>query len=292
MYSYKQTPLEAAQASLAVALQSGIPHEADAAFVKEDRAAQFARIVSSRWPTIHFMGVWDTVASVIVPSTGIVPYFRLEELPFTLSNPSVRIFRHALSIDERRRMFRPLQWQEPQIFMHNRFSATNNSEPQDTKQVWFAGVHGDIGGGYPESQSCTSKFPLIWMIEEAVKHGLSVDPRTVNHLAWGFARKGSPFTYVEPDFTRGLHDSMSPAWRLLEPIPKGDKYREWPRHKSLFGFYIPNAEPRLIHENARIHESVIERQASGGEYRPINMPAAYTVEPLSPRPRGQTESDA
>ena len=32
----------------------------------------------------------------------------------------------------------------------NRFSATNNSEPQDILQVWFAGVHSDIGGGYPE----------------------------------------------------------------------------------------------------------------------------------------------
>ena len=34
---------------------------------KDDQAAQFARIVSARWPTIRFMGVWDTVASVIVP---------------------------------------------------------------------------------------------------------------------------------------------------------------------------------------------------------------------------------
>ena len=279
--AYKQTPLEAAKASLAAALQSGSQNEADAAFAKEDRAAQFARIVSSRWPTIHFVGVWDTVASVIVPSKGIVPRFRLEELPFTHSNPSVRVFRHALSIDERRRMFRPLRWDDPQIFMHNRFSATNNSEVQDIKQVWFAGVHADIGGGYPESESWISKYPLIWMIEEAVAHGLRIDPRTVNHLAWGEARKGSPFTYVKPDFARTLHNSMSLGWRTLEPIPKEDKYKEWQCRKSLLGFYIPNSEPRFIPENSLIHESAIKRTETAIGYRPINLPNAYAVELMS-----------
>ncbi|MFX8414320.1 DUF2235 domain-containing protein, partial [Acinetobacter baumannii] len=82
-------------------------------------------------------------------------------------------------------MFRLDTWDEPQTFMHNRFSATNNAEPQDAQQVWFSGVHADIGGGYPEVESGLSKFPLIWMIDEAVKHGLAVDPRTVNQLAWG-----------------------------------------------------------------------------------------------------------
>ena len=37
--------------------------------------------------------------------------------------------------------------------MHNRFSKTNNEEPQDALQVWFAGVHSDVGGGYPEKES-------------------------------------------------------------------------------------------------------------------------------------------
>jgi Uncharacterized alpha/beta hydrolase domain (DUF2235) len=37
--------------------------------------------------------------------------------------------------------------------LSNRFSETNNATPQDALQVWFAGVHGDIGGGYPEKDS-------------------------------------------------------------------------------------------------------------------------------------------
>ena len=40
----------------------------------------------------------------------------LEELAFTLQNPSVKTFRQAISIDERRRMFRLKKWDEPQTF--------------------------------------------------------------------------------------------------------------------------------------------------------------------------------
>ncbi len=157
---------------------------------RDDRASQFARIVSTRWPTIKFVGVWDTVASVIVPRPDRFYAFSLQKLAFTQLNPSVRVFRQAIAIDERRRMFRLEPWKEPQTFMRNRFSATNNSEPQDSLQVWFAGVHADIGGGYPEKESGLSKFPLLWMIDEAVKHGLTVNRQTVNQLAWGVQRRG------------------------------------------------------------------------------------------------------
>ena len=85
-----------------------------------DNAAQFARITSSRWPTIRFVGVWDTVASVIVPRADRFYWPSLEELAFTLANPSVQTFRQAISIDERRCMFRLKKWDDPQTFKHNR----------------------------------------------------------------------------------------------------------------------------------------------------------------------------
>lgn len=251
---------------------------------KEDRASQFARIVSSRWPTIKFVGVWDTVASVIVPRPDRFYAFSLQTLANTRCNPSVRIFRQAIAIDERRRMFRLDPWDEPQTFMHNRFSATNNAEPQDAKQVWFAGVHADIGGGYPEEESGLSKFPLIWMINEAVEHGLAVDTRTVNQLAWGVQRKGSPFSYVRPNELRDPHDSMSAAWRLLEWLPKKEKYKEWPHQKSVLGHYLPKAEPRVVPLDAFIHQSVIERMAKVPTYRPENFPTRYRVVEMSPSP--------
>lgn len=247
----------------------------------DDRASQFARIVSTKWPTIKFLGVWDTVASVIVPRPDRFYAFSLQTLANTKSNPSVRIFRQAIAIDERRRMFRLDTWDEPQTFMHNRFSATNNAEPQDTQQVWFSGVHADIGGGYPESESGLSKFPLIWMIEEAVKHGLAVDPRTVNQLAWGVQRKGSPFSYVRPDIQRDPHDSLSAVWRLLEWLPKANKYKEWSARKSTLGYYLPRAEPRLIPPGSFIHQSVVDRMAAVAGYKPENLPDRRSIVPMS-----------
>ncbi len=199
---------------------------------------------------MRFVGVWDTVASVIVPRPDRFYWPSFEELAFTLHNPSVKTFRQAISIDERRAMFRLKKWDQPQTFNFNRFSATNNSEPQDILQVWFAGVHSDIGGGYPERESGLSKYPLLWMIDEAVKCGLKVDTRTVNTLAWGRQRRNSPFSYVAPSYEAMLHHSLHGAWWLLEFFPKNAKYREWPDRKIYFGRYIPDAEPRPIPEGA------------------------------------------
>lgn len=246
----------------------------------DDRGAQFARIVSTRWPTIRFVGVWDTVASVIVPRPDRFYLPSLETLAFTRRNPSVQSFRQAIAIDERRRMFRLDPWSETQTFMHNRFSKVNNSEIQDIQQVWFAGVHADIGGGYPEKESGLSKFPLLWMIQESQKCGLAVDQATVNQLAWGVQRKGSPFSYVQPDIAGPLHNSMTLPWRLLEILPKAERYKEWPETKSVFGHYIPNAEPRLIPSGAAIHESVFKRIAEVSDYRPTNLPKDHVLVPM------------
>lgn len=247
---------------------------------QDDRAAQFARIVSVRWPTIKFLGVWDTVASVIVPRPDRFYTFSLQELPHTRRNPSVRLFRQAIALDERRRMFRPHGWDEAQTFMHNRFSKTNNSDPQDIQQVWFAGVHADVGGGYPELESGLAKFPLLWMIGEAVAHGLAVHTQAVNQLAWGVQRQGSPFSYVAPDITRDPHQSLTTAWRVLEWLPKSDRYKEWKLLRSVLGHYIPNAEPRLVPEASWIHESVFRRMEAVSRYRPINLPQSYRTVPM------------
>jgi uncharacterized protein (DUF2235 family) len=253
-----------------------------------DLAAQFARITSTRWPTIHFVGVWDTVASVIVPRPDRLFWPSLEELAFTRRDPSIRIFRQAIAVDERRRMFRLNRYEEPQEFWSNRYVPDEKKVPQDILQVWFAGVHSDIGGGYPEAESGDSKYPLLWMIDEAEKAGLKFNPRTVNQLAWGIQRKNSPFHYVAPAYTGKtgqLHDSMNWAWRVLEFFPKRAKYREWPERKVWFGFYIPDAEPRLIPEGAHVHESVVKRIEVEPGYRPVNMPKDYVTVPM-PVPPG------
>jgi uncharacterized protein (DUF2235 family) len=280
--AYKQASAAAVEQEEREARRDGVEDEAGAKS-RDDRAWQFARIASTRWATIRFLGVWDTVASVIVPRPDRFYAFSLEKLAFSRLNPSVRVFRQANAIDERRRMFRLEPWDDPQTFMHNRFSTTNNADPQDIRQVWFASVHSDIGGGYPEKESGLSKYPLLWMIGEAKKFGLAVDTQTVNQLAWGVQRKNSPFSYVAPSVAPEPHDSMNAGWRVLEWLPKADKYKEWTRRHSFLGHYIPNSEPRVIPPGAFVHESVIERMKTRSDYRPVNLPDDRQIVPMPVR---------
>jgi uncharacterized protein (DUF2235 family) len=234
-------------------------------------AWEFRRVAGGRPVTIRFIGVWDTVASVIVPRSDRL-FLDMERLRFTRTNPGVEIFRQAIAVDERRRMFRLHTWAEPQTFKSNPFNE-KNWKAQDIKQVWFAGVHADIGGGYPESESGLSKYPLLWMINQAKAAGLKTSTAMVNYLVLGKPRKDSSRVYSKADPRAKLHKSLTGLWWLLEVIPKRTKWREWLRRPSLLGFYLPLAEPRPIPEDALIHGSAFERIAALAEYRPVNLPA-------------------
>ncbi|HMM87831.1 T6SS phospholipase effector Tle1-like catalytic domain-containing protein [Bradyrhizobium sp.] len=291
LIAYKQFSSDEAP-KLRAKIRSAVDVAADEAALPQsafDNAAQFARITSTRWPTIRFVGVWDTVASVIVPRADRFYWPSLEELAFTLVNPSVEIFRQAISMDERRCMFRLKKWDDPQTYKPVRFNDVKDT-PQDIKQVWFAGVHADIGGGYPEKQSGLSKYPLLWMIEQAMLSGLKVNQATVNQLAWGIQRKGSPFSYVAPDIRGDLHTSLKGAWWLLEYLPKSANYREWPARQTHFGYYIPDAEPRFIPDGAVIHESVLQRMEALPSYRPVNLPKQFEKSPM-PVPPAHASAD-
>jgi hypothetical protein len=84
--------------------------------------------------------------------------------------------------------------------------------------------------------------------------------------------KNTGYLYPEPDVKAKLHNSMTLAWKFLEIIPKFVKRREWPKRKSLLGFYIPWGEPRFISDDALIDESVSERLENVESYRPVNLP--------------------
>ena len=232
-------------------------------FKNEDNKelAQKFKDTFSRPVRVHFLGLWDTVSSV---GWAWDP----KHLPYTQNNPSVDIVRHLVALDERRAYFVQNLW---------------GTVPTDVEQLWFPGVHGDVGGGYLEEESGPSKFPLLWMIDQATAAGLRVDRGMVNHLCWGFPKKGSDHVYVPPSVTDPLHNSLTAAWEILEWLPKREKYREWPKRKCFLGLYLPRGEPRLIPEGAIIHQSVLDRMAST-PYRPINLPKSYATEPGPPRP--------
>jgi uncharacterized protein (DUF2235 family) len=236
-------------------------------------AWEFRRVAGGRPVTIKFIGVWDTVASVIVPR-GDRFLLDLQTLRFTRTNPSVEMFRQAIAIDERRRMFRLNEWREPQTFKSNPFN-NKNWKAQDIKQVWFAGVHSDIGGGYSELESGPSKYPLLWMINQAKAAGLKTSTAMVNYLVLGKPRKDSKRTYTPPDATADLHVSLKGLWWTLEVAPKLTKWREWREKRSLFGLYLPLAEPRPIPSGALIHGSVFDRMAEDPKYCPVNLPGKY-----------------
>jgi len=118
---------------------------------------------------ITMVGVWDTVGSLGIPAIvgGISPiiYGFLD----TGLHPDVHHAYHALAIDERRREFPATLW------------TGTPAQNQTVEQVWFAGVHCDVGGGYPETG--LSDITLKWMMGKANALGLEFDPLVFNQYA-------------------------------------------------------------------------------------------------------------
>lgn len=239
----------------------------------EGEGANFRRVAGAKVGVIKFLGVWDTVSSVFIPNPkGFFPPITRENLPHTDLNPAVAIFRHAMGIDEIRRMFRLDHWKGDQVFKPNIHS---QGDPilQDASEVWFAGCHSDVGGGYKRKDSGLSQFSLIWMLAEAKKAGLKFQPRMARYVTgvkpWTVNTK---YLYPKPDVKAPLHKSLTWVWWPLEFIPKTVKRREWFKRKSFLGFYFPWGEPRFIKGDANIHKSVEDRIKSCSEYRPVNVP--------------------
>lgn len=189
------------------------------------RAAEFIARHHTMWSKIRFLGAWDTVAALGIPIRFLnaiinaVPYFRHDFQDLSLSE-SVEHARHALAIDEERKIFSPVIW-EPHLYEH-----------QTLDQVWFAGVHTDIGGGYPEQT--LSDIPLIWMRDEAIRFGLRI---YAGHKI-----------VLQPDPDGVMHDSRgSGLARLFR-----QKTRHWDAEKQ---------------GAAVVHESVVQRTRSARDNR-------------------------
>ena len=206
----------------------------------------------SRECKVHFMGVWDTVSSL-----GWI--YNAVDLPFTAKNPDLRTVRHAVSIDERRAFFREYLFVEA-------------SANQDIEQVWFAGVHSDVGGGYPEAESGLSKLALRWMLCEAELAGLRIDPQQRAEIL------GGKFPYVAPDPTGPLHKSLHGFWWLAEIWPKVVRIRQpGPGDIWKSSIRINLARPRSIPLGSLVHTSVEQRMNAIPGYRPVNLGPASTI---------------
>ena len=108
---------------------------------------------------VYFVGVWDTVESVGPPG------FSLQiSSSGTIKKKQIRHVRHALSLDEHRWPFLP------RLYTDDNFGQP--TDRQSLRQVWFRGVHSDVGGGYAAREAGLSDRALEWMVAEANRCGL------------------------------------------------------------------------------------------------------------------------
>lgn len=212
-------------------------------------AAEFKNVFSIACRP-HFVGVWDTVSSI-----GWI--YDPWKLPYTANNPDVGVVRHAVSIDERRCFFWQNLW-GPGL------------RGQDIKQVWFAGVHSDVGGGYPELESGLAKISLRWMLREASSAGLLVDQ---NRAAVVLGRSDDP---MDLDFTVVQHESLKAWWWIPEFLPR--RYIDTARHPPSATFIIPRGARRRIPDGSLIHDSVRARLTNVPGYTPQNLPIDHAWE--------------
>lgn len=167
----------------------------------------------------YFIGVWDTVGSM-----GWIWGKRFFD---TTLHEGVTYGYHAISVDEKRKKFSVSLWDE-----------TKKRPHQTIEQVWFPGVHSDVGGWYAETG--LSDIALTWMLESAEQKGLL--------LKRGWAEK------LKPDPAGPIHESRTGFWRI------------WPE------------SVRRIPEFAKIHKSVVDRMKNRQiNYQPQNLPDNYKV---------------
>jgi uncharacterized protein (DUF2235 family) len=196
-------------------------------------AKEFRETMACAKPRIHFVGVWDTVSSVGWVDNPL-------HLPGEANNPDIEIGRHAISIDEHRSFFRSHLWVPPA-------DPTKPRGPRDLKQVWFPGVHCDVGGGYEEQESGISKYPLKWMIDEASAAGLLVDTSKA-HDVLGL-KPGSQYAPAKPDAKK--HESLMGLWNIAEFIPK----KRWNSAKQCWEHRMNLFHRRQMRPGSLVHES-------------------------------------
>ncbi|CAM3036420.1 DUF2235 domain-containing protein [Pseudomonas plecoglossicida] len=164
---------------------------------------------------IRFIGVWDTVGALGIPDDMALLNLLDDRNRYTFHDTafhaSVQTGRHALAMDERRASFQPTLW-------------TDVPANCDVQQLWFPGVHCDVGGGYRENGLADGA--LKWMIDEASRCGLAFNPKTIKQ--------------IHPDFHDMMHDSCDGVFSLLPTQPRS----------------IPN----LKAQKASFHATALKRQ--------------------------------
>ncbi|MEV6441547.1 DUF2235 domain-containing protein [Amycolatopsis sp. NPDC051716] len=158
-----------------------------------DFRAKYAR--EDRTP-IRFVGVWDTVGALGIPLSGgrlihlLNKRWQFHDMELT---SIVQAAFQALAVDEHRKSFSPAVWAPAKSA-----KASKAADGRIREQVWFAGAHSDVGGGY--RPSALSDLALRWMTDRAEQCGLAFKENAFGYLA-------------KPDELGALHNSLNAFFR-------------------------------------------------------------------------------
>lgn len=192
---------------------------------------------------IRMIGVWDTVGALGIPVRGL-RWITADKYKFHDVELS-GIVQHAcqaLAIDERRAPFEAARW------------VPVKKPGQTVEQVWFCGVHSDVGGGYPPDAQGRrlSDIPLAWMRDKAVANGLGMDAAI---------ERGNP---LGDDPTADRHDSKTGLYRLTPGIDRVIGMAAQLRRQ-------PDEHTTTPDPTQALHPSVLARWDRDPGYRPKNL---------------------
>jgi uncharacterized protein (DUF2235 family) len=265
---------------------AGLLRRDDCTLDNEERAWKFYRtpprqrlpgIWSALTPFVHSreqfeiscIGVFDTVGALGIP-LGKFRQFNRDEYEFhdvELSSITRRNL-HAIAIDEHRRPFEATPWRKPKF---KRFTSF-------TEQVWFAGVHSDIGGGYIpeverklESPQTLDDITLDWMLKRVTAHypdfPADRDVWTATGPQWATAR--------QHESRDGIYRLMRLTLRSIGNYPL--KNIGWYRCDGCYDRHAVSMWEKVhISALVRLGEAVATDR-SMGRYLPPNLIAALPV---------------
>lgn len=222
-------------------------------------------------PPIEFIGVWDTVDAYGLPIDEMSQAWDYFITPLRFPDyklaSSVKKACHAVALDDERLTFHPVMWDESSERKLEdgwplKGGETLKVDSGRIEQVWFAGAHANVGGGYPKDE--LALVTLDWMMSKSEARG---------------DQSGLHFIASERDRIAdqaNQHGTLYDSRRGL-----GAYYRYKPRnmadicHDKVNGVFIDKPK---VHESVlvRIHDDVVP-------YAPLGIPANYAVQPRDPQ---------
>ncbi|KAG8911471.1 hypothetical protein FRC00_006429, partial [Tulasnella sp. 408] len=219
----------------------------------------------SREVTVEFVGIWDAV-----PSVGFIP----RSFPHLNKNPIVKHVRHAIALDERRAKFKAAYWNTLKEDWDKSTVTVDGNKDQKgidqsertVEEVWFAGGHADVGGGYEDYRVSTqlSRIPLRWIVREATLY---------TSIIWNEAVL-KQFKVRKPENEREMHeyigqekaDALAKCHSAIADPPFCWLLEFWPLAAIIhfFGLYSKNLLAREIRKPndkypTKVHSSVKTR---------------------------------